>query len=105
MIFSSSFPQTGGEWTVLVSDDFNGDAPTYFASASTPILAVYDGDVLSDVDFLPITSHIGTANHNAAYDISALTNPSAKLFVWDSITSGTPLLIEEIDVAEILSEE
>ncbi len=87
---------SAAEWTLLDSKAWAGrDA----------ILAVYDGDVLSDVDFLPITSHIGTANLNAAYDISALTNPSAKLFVWDSITSGTPLLIEEIDVAEILSEE
>ncbi len=66
-------------------------------AASTPILAVYDGTKLVDVDFSPV-AHEGAATLTADY-ADTLTAPKAMLYVWDSLANGKPVLAEAIDVA------
>lgn len=72
------------------------------AATSAPVLAVYDGDRLVDVDFEAISANVGSKTLKVDYDLSTLTDPSAKLFVWESM--GEAPLIDAIDIAKYIAE-
>ncbi len=71
------------------------------AATSAPVLAVYDGGRLVDVDFDAL-SHTGSVALAVDYDASALTAPTAKFFVWEDM--GKAPLVEEIDIASYIAE-
>ncbi len=71
------------------------------AATSAPVLAVYDGGRLVDVDFDAL-SHTGSAALAVDYDTTTLTAPTVQFLVWEALDKAP--LIEPVDVAKYIAE-
>lgn len=81
-----------------VSVEISADA---ISAKVAPILALYNGNILVDVDWDAVD--VATDGASAELEVSGEYD-EAKIFLWDKFENGTPLLINPWDITEIIAE-